>query len=69
MEDIVTKPPGGRCDVLVNPGNEELVGTSRHSLCHVKDDIVTWKRFKGGGPWKPILSGPAPLPWSTKEEP
>mmetsp|Transcript_11387 Transcript_11387/g.25398 ORF Transcript_11387/g.25398 Transcript_11387/m.25398 type:complete len:242 (-) Transcript_11387:65-790(-) len=28
-EDIVTKPPGGRCDVLVNPGNEELVGTSR----------------------------------------
>jgi len=26
-KDVVTSPPGGFCNVLVNPGNEKLVGT------------------------------------------
>eukprot|EP00931_Biecheleriopsis_adriatica_P081970 TRINITY_DN55342_c0_g1_i1.p1 TRINITY_DN55342_c0_g1~~TRINITY_DN55342_c0_g1_i1.p1 ORF type:complete len:281 (+),score=48.79 TRINITY_DN55342_c0_g1_i1:49-843(+) len=26
-DDVVSQPPYGRCDVLINPANEELVGT------------------------------------------
>ena len=25
--DIVAHPPRGRCDALINPGNEEMIGT------------------------------------------